>query len=140
MAWDIGKLCLVNVHFRVKSGHRRALAFEADGRSKLPAVELARSPQIFVGRARGTATANQLAVSSLAGFRTPAPGVRGAAVMGPASENLHTSGSGRSYSITSLARVSRAGGIDADRLRGLEIDHRLEVSGLLHRYYRALRP
>ena len=29
------------------------------------------------------------AVSSLGGFRTPAPGVRGAVVMGPASENLH---------------------------------------------------
>jgi hypothetical protein len=32
------------------------------------------------------------AVSSLGGLRTPAPGVRRAAIMGPPSANLHTSG------------------------------------------------
>jgi hypothetical protein len=41
---------------------------------------------------RGTATALLIAVSSLAGFPTPAAGVRGTVSARPASENLHISG------------------------------------------------
>ena len=54
------------------------------------------------------------AVSSFGGLRTPAPGVRRATIMGPASENLHTSGlmhQRNAYSITSSANASSAGGI-----------------------------
>ena len=41
--------------------------------------------------ARGTATPSLIAVSSLGGFPTPALRARGTVIIGPASENLHTS-------------------------------------------------
>jgi hypothetical protein len=47
------------------------------------------------------------AVSSLGGFRTPAPGGRRTIVMGPASENLHNSGHCRCSRIGSYGTVRR---------------------------------
>jgi hypothetical protein len=47
----------------------------------------------------------QRAVSSLGGFRTPAPGVRGAVCGGPASENLHKTRIRRCRAYVSFRRV-----------------------------------
>ena len=52
--------------------------------------------------ARGTLTHSNTAVSSLGGFRTPAPQCAAPSVMGPPSENLHRDGG--------LARDGRASG------------------------------
>jgi hypothetical protein len=57
--------------------------------------------------------------------------VRGAVIMGPASENLHNNGSERSYSITSSAIASIVGGtVRPSVLAVLEVDRQLEFCGL----------
>ena len=54
----------------------------------LPRKRIVRGAQIPIAH-RGRPTRSIPAVSSLGGLRTPAPGVRRATIMGPASANLH---------------------------------------------------
>jgi hypothetical protein len=56
------------------------------------------------------------AISSFGGLRTPAPGVRGAVIMGPASENLHKTGPPSNVAFDPNVREKRV--LRAGRLLG----------------------
>ena len=78
--------------------------------------------------ARGTATPSLIAVSSLGGFPTPALRARGTVIIGPASENLHTSGLGRrSKQHRSISLSGSAGNVDGPSIPSgpgsLGVDH-----------------
>src|SRR5437899_8723662 len=86
--------------------------------------------------ARGTATPSLIAVSSLGGFPTPALRARGTVIIGPASENLHTSrhmqcSKGQSlfdHLIRNRQHAWRNG--QAERLGRFELDDKIEFGWL----------
>src|SRR5664280_3845578 len=108
---------LRHVHVNIAETGRARLPFSSTGLlNPIGSHPLPHAQQPNRHRAPRTASVSPPAISSLGGFRTPAPnrGVRGAVRHQPASENLHNSGQTRAQlvcppSADIVAKVSNRG-------------------------------